>query len=73
MQWRIDETHSNVFAVWQKLGSPPKPNKTQYAQLEAASKLAQVGEVERVAVEKSAAAVSVTLPRHGVALLEFAL
>ena len=37
--YRIDETHSNSYAEWKRLGSPIAPNDAQYAQLEKAGKL----------------------------------
>jgi xylan 1,4-beta-xylosidase len=36
---RIDETHSNSYAAWQRMGSPQKPTPAQYAELERASEL----------------------------------
>jgi xylan 1,4-beta-xylosidase len=36
---RIDETHSNSYAAWLKMGSPQKPTPAQYAELEHASAL----------------------------------
>ena len=37
---RIDETHSNSYAAWLKMGSPQQPTPAQYAELERASALA---------------------------------
>jgi xylan 1,4-beta-xylosidase len=36
---RIDETHSNSYSAWLKMGSPQKPTAAQYAELEKASEL----------------------------------
>ena len=36
---RIDETHSNSYSAWVKMGSPQAPTPTQYAELERASEL----------------------------------
>lgn len=36
---RIDETHSNSYSAWLKMGSPQKPTAAQYAALEKASEL----------------------------------
>lgn len=36
---RIDDTHSNSYAAWLKMGSPQKPTASQYAALERASEL----------------------------------
>ena len=40
--YRIDETHSNSYSAWQKMGSPQKPTPAQYAELERASELQAV-------------------------------
>ena len=40
--YRIDEGHSNAYALWKRLGSPIAPNADQYAQLLAASQLARM-------------------------------
>ena len=69
--WRIDETHSNAFAVWQKMGSPMKPTRAQYAALEAASQLARLSVApQEVEIQAGKATVAFTLPRRGVSLIE---
>jgi xylan 1,4-beta-xylosidase len=67
--YRIDETHSNAFAAWKRLGSPLAPTPEQYLQLEKSGGLelledpamipAHVGQVTRMFV----------LPRQAVSLL----
>jgi xylan 1,4-beta-xylosidase len=37
--YRIDDTHSNAYTVWQKMGSPQNPSGEQYAELQAAGQL----------------------------------
>ena len=37
--FRIDETHSNSYSAWLKMGSPQRPTPAQYAELEKASEL----------------------------------
>jgi xylan 1,4-beta-xylosidase len=37
--FRIDDTHSNSYSAWLKMGSPQKPTAAQYAELENASEL----------------------------------
>ena len=54
--YRIDETHSNAFAVWKKMGAPPGPNAAQYKQLLAAGQLAQMDAPAPLAVANGAAA-----------------
>lgn len=41
-EYRIDQTHSNSYTVWKKMGSPEKPTAEQYAQLEKAGQLEQM-------------------------------
>jgi xylan 1,4-beta-xylosidase len=67
--YRIDGSHSNAYAVWQKLGSPTAPNKAQYAQLEAASELAQLDGPASVEIANGAADLKFSLPRQGVSLV----
>jgi xylan 1,4-beta-xylosidase len=67
--YRIDENHSNSFAAWKRMGSPIAPNEDQYAQLEAAGKLARMEALATVPIEKGQATLSFALPRQGVSLL----
>jgi xylan 1,4-beta-xylosidase len=69
-QYRIDGTHSNAFAAWKRMGSPQSPIPAQYAQLEAAGKLASLGEPTAIAVKNGTLAIKVSLPRQAVALFE---
>jgi xylan 1,4-beta-xylosidase len=63
--WRVDPTHANAFGAWQAMGSPVQPSADQIAALKRASTL--VAEPTRL----TAGRVTMTLPRQGVALLEF--
>jgi xylan 1,4-beta-xylosidase len=68
--YRVDGQHSNAYTAWQKLGSPTAPNRSQYAQLEAASQLALLsGAPDTVAVNAGAAKLTFTLPRQAVSLV----
>jgi xylan 1,4-beta-xylosidase len=69
IEQRIDEDHSNAFAAWKKMGSPQQPTPEQYAQLEKAGQLTQLGSTESVRVENGRATLHVTLPRQAVSLL----
>ena len=40
--YRIDETHSNSYSAWQRMGSPQSPTPSQYAELEKASELQEL-------------------------------
>jgi xylan 1,4-beta-xylosidase len=68
-QYRIDADHSNSYVTWLKMGSPLPPTPEQYAQLENAGKLAELGEPEKITVANGKAAVMLDLPRQGVSLL----
>lgn len=67
--YRIDDSHSNAFAEWKRMGSPIAPTRRQYDALEAAGQLAQLGAAETIRLERSAATITFTLPRQAVSLL----
>ena len=67
--YRMDEAHSNAFAVWKTMGSPQDPTGAQYAELEAAGQLAQIEATDAVSVENGNIVLRTTLPRQGVSLL----
>jgi xylan 1,4-beta-xylosidase len=67
--YRIDGTHSNSFAAWKRMGSPIAPDEKQYAELEAAGKLAQMEAPATVHVEGGQATLALALPRQAVSLL----
>ncbi len=68
--FRIDEDHSNAFAVWKRLGSPQSPTQEQYGQLDKAGKLAKIGTTETVEIENGNAGLKFTLPRQAASLLQ---
>ena len=67
--YRIDETHSNSFAAWKRMGSPIAPDEKQYAELEAAGKLAPMEGPATVRVEGGQATLPIALPRQAVSLV----
>ncbi len=67
--YRIDDSHSNSYAEWRRMGSPPRPSPQQYAQLEKAGRLTQLGAPETVTLKESAATLRLPLPRQAVSLL----
>ena len=69
-QYRIDDTHSNSYAVWQKMGSPKSPTTAQIAELENAGKLETMGKSERKNTSLGSLKVKIILPRQGVTLLK---
>jgi xylan 1,4-beta-xylosidase len=69
-QYRIDETHSNAYAVWKKMGSPPAAKGEAYRKLEEAGKLAMLAPPERVRITREGGTtVKLMLPAHAVSLL----
>jgi xylan 1,4-beta-xylosidase len=51
------------------MGSPQEPTGEQYAAMERAGQLAELGEASPLAIKDGSASVRVTLPRQAVALL----
>jgi xylan 1,4-beta-xylosidase len=70
--FRIDEDHSDSFAVWKRMGSPAKPTPEQYARLEAAGQLAALAGPETITVKNNKASLQFDLPRQAVSLLVLA-
>lgn len=68
--YRVDKDHSNSYAVWKGMNSPQKPTPEQYAQLEKAGKLQELGPASSVAVEGGQAKLDFALPRQGVSLIQ---
>jgi xylan 1,4-beta-xylosidase len=67
--FRIDEAHSNAFAVWKRLGSPQSPTAEQYEQLLKAGKLAAIGQPTIVDSDDGKIKLDFALPRQAVSLL----
>lgn len=69
--FRIDERHSNAFAAWKRMGSPPEPTPAQYDALREAGGLQTLGAPRRLGVADGRVAVRFALPRQAVSLLVF--
>ena len=67
--YRIDERHSNSYAAWKRMGSPIAPDERQYAQLEAAGKLATMEAPAAVPIDGGRASLAFALPRQAVSLI----
>lgn len=67
--YRIDETHSNAYGEWKRLGSPIAPNEKLYDRLQEAAKLTTLGEPTSLSISGGAAKIAFNLPRQGVSLL----
>ena len=68
--YRIDETHSNAWTAWKRMGSPQSPNAEQYAALEAAGQLQQLDSPRWIDTPAGGAKLDITLPRQAVSLLQ---
>jgi xylan 1,4-beta-xylosidase len=67
--YRIDQTHSNAWTAWKNMGSPQQPSSEQYAALEAAGQLQELDSPRWIVVKGCETTIAITLPRHGVSLL----
>jgi xylan 1,4-beta-xylosidase len=67
--YRIDETHSNAWTAWKKMGTPQQPSPEQYAALEAAGQLQELDSPRWIVVRGGETTIEITLPRQGVSLL----
>jgi xylan 1,4-beta-xylosidase len=69
---RIDQTHSNAWTAWQRMGSPQHPSSEQYAALEAAGQLQLLESPRWIGVAAGGdATLDIALPRQSVSLLQF--
>jgi xylan 1,4-beta-xylosidase len=68
--YRIDEQHSNAYTVWKGMGSPQNPTPEQYARLEAAGRLEQLGPPQRVSPKAGTLELNFPLPRQGTSLVQ---
>jgi len=67
--YRIDQDHSNAYALWKKMGSPQQPTARQYVQLEKAGRLTELGTSRSCRVKDGNATLQIDLPRQAVSLL----
>jgi xylan 1,4-beta-xylosidase len=67
--YRIDDTHSNAYTVWQHMGSPQQPTSEQYAELQAAGQLQMLTSPIWLDVENGQVQVSTEMPRESISLL----
>src|SRR5262249_30185017 len=65
----VDREHSNSYEKWKAMGSPQQPTPAQYAELEQASKLAELAQPAQVRLQAGKITIPFTLPRQGVTLL----
>jgi xylan 1,4-beta-xylosidase len=69
-RYRIDETHSNSWTAWKKMGSPQDPSSEQYAALESAGQLQQLESPRWIEVRGGTTKLEITLPHQSVSLIQ---
>jgi xylan 1,4-beta-xylosidase len=69
--YRVDNAHSNAYALWQKMGSPLAPSEADFETLKAQSGLQTLSAPEALKVVNGSANLTINLPRQGVSLLVF--
>ena len=67
--YRIDETYSNAWTAWKKMGSPQSPSAEQYGAIETAGQLQELDSPRWIVVKGGATAFDITMPRQAVSLL----
>jgi len=67
--FRIDQDHSNAYALWQRMGLSAPPTAEERERLEKAGRLATMDTPQTVCVEDGKALVRLHLPRQAVSLL----
>jgi xylan 1,4-beta-xylosidase len=65
----IDESHSNSYEAWKKMGSPQAVSDEQYKTLEQAGQLQQTGKERTMATVAGELTIPIGLPCHAVSLL----
>jgi len=68
-EYSIDETNSNAYTLWKKLGSPQKVTPEQYAQLEKTGKLKLIAQ-RRVVGKTGITSIPIQMQRQSVKLLK---
>jgi len=70
-EYRIDETHSNSYTTWKKMGSPQNPTNQQLAELEKSGQLQKTIEPKRIQSKNGSLNLTIKLPRQAVYMLKF--
>lgn len=69
--FRVDQQHSNAYTLWKKMDSPQQPTARQYAQLEKAGRLTEIGSGRSCRVLNNQITLQLDVPRQAVSLLMF--
>lgn len=68
--YRIDQTHSNSYAAWKRMGAPEAPTQAQIAALEEAGSLAVLGPPKTLQVRDQQVVIDMQLPRQAVSFIK---
>ncbi len=68
--YRIDETHSNAWTAWQRMGSPQRPTPEQHRALERAGQLEQIESPRWFGAPGHTLKLTFALPAEAVSLVE---
>jgi xylan 1,4-beta-xylosidase len=68
--YRIDDSHSNAYAVWKAMGSPQNPSPAQVAELKGKDGLQLLESPRWIDVRNGATEVATDMPRHAISLLQ---
>ncbi len=69
--YRIDAEHSNAYALWQRMNITAKPLREEIEQLEAAGRLATLGQPTQFSITNRCGTMRFELPPQAVSLLVF--
>jgi len=69
-RFAIDESHSNAYAAWKRMGSPQAPDLEQYKQLEGAGKLQLAEPEKRLSSRDGTLRQALSMPAQSVSLVE---
>jgi xylan 1,4-beta-xylosidase len=67
--YRVDDTHSNAYTVWKRMGSPQQPTVQQYADLRAAGQLELLSSPVWLEVADGKVKITTDMPRQGTSLI----
>jgi xylan 1,4-beta-xylosidase len=68
--YRIDQTHSNAYTAWKRMGSPPKPTPEQQQNLQDAGQLQMLGSPRWMSIHSGAADLQFSLPLQAISLVQ---
>jgi xylan 1,4-beta-xylosidase len=69
-RFAIDETHSNAYSAWKRMGSPQGPDPEQYKQLQTAGQLQQTEADRRLTSKNGKLRQTLSIPAESVSLVE---